>query len=128
MSKDWYPDNPEGLKNFSIWAETELKKLPKQARRLARVTRKNKEKDFSPENCELVAAVKVCQKRATSVLDADTVIAMRRYRKEFPNSTLEEMEAKFNHSQVNISRAIRGITWSNVNELEAPVGKSSRWK
>lgn len=119
----WSADNPEGFLNFSRWVETEMLKDPVLAKTNFKITRMDLDLDYSPSNCRMASARAVCQNRATSVLDTDTVVAMRRYKKSNPDATLSEMELVFQHEHVNISRALRGITWSSVNVIEAPVKK-----
>jgi hypothetical protein len=124
MAREWAPCNPFGLANFGEWVEKQLAIQPEFKGVDFKVTRKDINKDYTPTNCFLALAVKVCQNRATNVLNEELVIKMRRYKRLHPDATLFDLAAKFEHdSQVNISRCLRGITWSSVNSIEPPILK-----
>lgn len=117
----WSPENPYGLINFGLWVEERLLEDPTLRNTNFKVGRIDVTKGYGPGNCILTTPAKVCQNRTTSVLNEKLVIQMRRYIKTFPNSTLTDIAAKFEHDCIaNISRCIRGISWSSVNEIEPP--------
>lgn len=125
----WHPNNKDGLYNFCNWVKEQLKINPKFQNTKFRITRKDINKNYGPTNCHLVAAVKVCQNRVTSVLNEKIVVDMRRYKRQNPEATLLDIAAKFEHdSEVNISRCLRGITWATVNEIEPPIPKKANKK
>lgn len=119
----WSHLNEKGLVNFSKWVEKELAKQPAMVKVCFQVTRKDLKKNYGPNNCKLVIPAVVSQSRFNNVLTFEIVVAMRQYKKKNPSATLATMELAFDQHQVNISRALRGVTWSNVNETEAPIKK-----
>ena len=59
--------------------------------------------------------------RSTSKLDVETVVEMRRWKRSIENPSLEQMEERYNLPGATISRALRGVTWENANDREAPI-------
>lgn len=117
----WSKENMLGLVNFGNWVEEQLRKQPEFIGTDFKVGRVNINENYGPSNCVLTSAVKICQNRITSVLTFDLVVAMRKHIKAYPETTLLEMAVKFDHdSIVNISRAVRGVSWKNVNSTESP--------
>ena len=124
----WHHDNPEGLENFGKWVEGKLAEAPDVRDTEYRITRNDRSKHYGPDNCRLATAQEVCQNRFTSVLTADLVIKMRRHKRANPDCSLAEMEKLFDQTYVNISRCLRGITWSSVNHIELPIPKHGSTK
>ncbi len=126
MCYEWHKSNPHGVTNFMSWVEAQLKIMQEKAPAQYdptkyKVVRNNIDLDFSPDNCSLSTNDASCQKRITSVLNFNIVVNLRKYKKLNPSASLSEMRKLFNHSIENISRALRGITWSNVDSVETPV-------
>jgi hypothetical protein len=119
----WSQENPEGLNNFAAWVEEKLKEKPELRDIEFRIIRSDLTKDYGPNNCILGTPQAATQHRVTSVLNEDLVITMRRHKRANKDASLAEMEKLFGQSQVNISRALRGITWSSVDHIEPPIPK-----
>jgi hypothetical protein len=122
----WHPDNPAGLDNYANWINAELLKHPELNKEEFRVARIKQDKNYGPDNCHLITHVDITRDRITTVLCVDKVVEMRRFKKENPGATLLEMEIKFGFSQANISRALRGVSWTNADKIEAPLPKFSQ--
>jgi hypothetical protein len=119
----WSHLNPDGLANFAKWVEEKLAEKPEIRDTDYRITRNDRKKNYGPDNCRLATPQEVCQNRFTSVLTADLVIKMRQYKRQNPKATLRTMELMFDQTAVNISRALLGVTWSSVNNIEPPLPK-----
>ena len=122
----WAHENPDGLSNYIEWINAELLKHPEFANSEFRVSRIKSELDYSPTNCQLMSHVDITRSRISSVMNVDVVVTMRRYKRANPGASLAEMEIKFGFSQANISRSLRGISWSNANEQEPPLPKQDK--
>ncbi len=122
----WCANNPEGLANYCKWVNEQLEKHPEFKNSEFRVARIQSELNYGPGNCVLMSHVDITRHRISSVLNVSVVVEMRRYKKANPHASLAEMEIKFKFSQANISRALRGISWSNADELEAPLPKQDK--
>jgi hypothetical protein len=121
VAKVWIDTNPEGICNFIKWVDRELSYQPELINVPFKVIRLDVTKNFSPNNCCLSTIKSSCKNRSTTVLNAETVIEMRRIKKMDMEMTLAELETKYNTSQANISRALRGVTWSSVDDAESPI-------
>lgn len=119
----WSKENPEGLNNFTMWVEEQLKEIPELRDVEYRVIRSDLTKDYGPHNCFLGTVQAATQKRMTSVLNEQLVVDMRKYKRANPDASLAMMEKLFNQHYVNISRCLRGITWNSVDHIEAPIPK-----
>lgn len=119
----WAQDNPDGFFNFVKWIEAKLVEKPELKDAEYRIIRIDLKKDYGPDNCKLGTQQAATQHRVTSVLTEELVIKMRRYKRANPDASLTGMEKLFEQSYVNISRALRGITWSSVNHIEPPIPK-----
>lgn len=119
----WAQDNPDGFSNFVKWIESQLVEHPELKDAEYRIIRQDLKKDYGPNNCRLGTQQAATQHRVTSVLNEALVIEMRRYKRANPDASLTGMEKLFGQSYVNISRALRGITWSSVNHIEPPIPK-----
>jgi hypothetical protein len=119
----WLPENPNALSNYSKWLKEKLVKHPEITNNSYRVARIDLTKNYGPNNCKLTTHAYITRHRSTTVMNVETVVLMRRFKRANPLATLVEMEVMFGFSQVNISRSIRGITWANANEQEPPIPK-----
>lgn len=119
----WAQDNPEGLANFAAWVEEKLKEKPELRNIEFRIIRTDLKENYGPDNCVLGTPQAATQHRVTSVLNEELVISMRRHKRINPDASLAAMEKLFGQTYVNISRCLRGITWSSVNHIEAPIPK-----
>lgn len=119
----WAPENPDALFNYAKWLNEELLKHPEIVDNAFRVARKDLTKNYGPDNCQLTTHADITRHRSTTVMDVEVVVAMRRFKRANPSTTLLEMEIKFGFSQANISRSLRGISWSNADVQEAPLPK-----
>lgn len=123
----WHPANPLGVKNFLSWLDQEVTifwhQHPTETQRKIEVARRDVTKNYAPENCLIRFVGETSCFRRSSVLTAEVVIEMRRYKKRNPDATMSEMALIFNATIENISRAIRGITWGRVDHIEAPLPK-----
>lgn len=124
ICKSWHPDNKEGFNNFANWFSTQLLKLSIVDKSKVRVTRKNKQGNYSPANCVIVNCDVAVQCKKNVKFSFELVKQMRDYVRENPAVQLSEVSIKFDQPcQINISRAIRGITWKNVNAVSPPIKK-----
>lgn len=120
----WGPENPNGLFNYAKWVNEQLVKHPEMVKTgHFRISRIKADQNYGPNNCHLVTHIDITRTRITSVLCVDKVVEMRRYKKAHPTCTLAEMEELFGFSQANISRSLRGLSWSNADKEEAPIAK-----
>ena len=117
----WSIRTEAGYDDFHIWVEAELKKHPELIDQAFKVGRKDITKDFSPENCLLGTNETVCQNRSHTTLTFEKVVEIRQYGKANPTITLRTMADIFKQTLPNISRCLRGITWSNVDAVEEPL-------
>lgn len=125
---EWAPENPQGLYNYAKWITAELVKFPEMVGTDFRVLRLDVTKDYGPDNCQLATHTEITRKRISTILNVNVVVEMRRYKKQNPSATLADMEALFHFSQANISRSLRGISWSNADVIEAPLPKQEPFR
>lgn len=122
----WHPDNPEGVANFLTWVDQQVEKNPQlfevDPNARFEVMRRDVDKNFSPNNCTIVAEGISAQNRRPGVLTAEEVIALRRRMKSEAGLTLTDLSLKTGHSLANLSRCLRGVTWAAVNDQEPPLG------
>ena len=142
----WSPLNPEGANNFITWmTEHEqqfFKNHPEHRGKRIEVGRLDIDKGYSPENCVIRPFASGNQKRRHVKLTERIVIKMRQHKKREPKITLRELRDTYCKPTkvkkrvngkpttvlvklplVNISRALRGITWKTVDAIEAPIQK-----
>jgi len=122
----WSPSNPEGSRNFIRWLQARLDEKPELAKLGFMLHRPNVNSNFGPENCELGDKALVTQSRTTGVLSFQMVVNMRKYKRANPAASLLQIQRVFDTkiSTNNISRALRGACWANVNEVEPPIPNS----
>lgn len=118
----WHQDNKEGFNNFANWFSKQLIKLSVVDKTKVRVTRKNKQGNYSPANCMLVNCDVAVQCKTNVKFSFKLVKDMRDYARINPTVSLKCIAKKFNQTcEINISRALRGITWKNVNAVSPPI-------
>lgn len=127
VAKVWSPFNIDGPANFIKWMEMEVAvfhhKHPTRINDRIEVGRINVNKNFSPLNCEIRFLGHSTHNRRTSVLTVEKVTAIRQYKKQNKEASLSEIGKKFDQSPTNISRCLRGVTWSCVDATEPPIMK-----
>jgi hypothetical protein len=116
---EWHKDNPEGLYNFLEWIETKLKEAGNPQKYV--VILDDVSKNYGPGNCSLSNQQAAIQRRAMNCYTAEQVVEMRRYRLQRPHESLESMVEKFGGTFSSLSRALCGITYSNVDAIEPPL-------
>lgn len=121
VAHEWDRRNPNGFKNFVRWIEDELRKRPHLKSTPFKVARRFIDGDYGPRNCHLTTVKVANQNRTTAVLTAETVISLRQFIKANPKMTLTQVAMRFDVSLANLSRAARGVTWSNLNAVEPPI-------
>ncbi len=122
----WSPSNPDGSRNFIRWLQEQLDKKPELRKLGFMLHRRNVNSNFGPGNCALGDKAAVTQIRTTGVLTFNMVVAMRKYKRANPAASLSQLQRVFDTkvSINNISRALRGTCWANVNVVEAPIPNS----
>lgn len=118
---EWHRDSSTGFIHFSNWFNKNLQSLPKTNINRLRVTRINDALNFGPNNCILVPQQIVSQSIEQTVLSFELVVQLRQHKKTNPLDSTYKMSELFGVSPVNISRALRGVTWGNVNAVESPI-------
>lgn len=123
VSAEWDRRNPKGALNFITWLEERLEEIPEEDRSKAFVVARRKVTDpYSPETCYLTNNMEASQKRGMCVLDFDTVVQLRQYKKANPKVSLRTMCKLFGIDYIyTLSRCLKGITWSNVDDTESPI-------
>jgi hypothetical protein len=116
---EWNRDNPEGLINFLEWLETKLKEANSPQKYIVALI--DKTKNYGPNNCWISNQQKAIQSREMNCFTSEQVVVMRRHARANPNHTLEEMVAIFGGSTSSLSRALTGVTYSNVDAIEPPI-------
>jgi hypothetical protein len=124
LVKEWHWTNPKGLTNFGRWIEKQLEIQPEFKGKSFCVTRINKKRNYGPSNCKLVTVQAIVQAQVNKKLTLDKVIEMRDYARANPTMILADLAERFSFDCViNLSRALRGVTWKNANEKSAPITK-----
>lgn len=124
ICKSWHPDNSEGFNNFAKWFSNQLLKSTVKDKTKVRVTRKNKLGNYSPVNCIIVSCCVPVQNKSNVKLSFKLVKDMRDYARKNPTLPLRKIAEEFKQDcEINLSRALRGITWKNVNEVSPPIKK-----
>lgn len=124
VCEEWHPDNKEGFNNFANWFSTQLINLSISDKSKIRVSRKDKKSNYGPLNCILITCCEAVQNKTNVTFTFDLVKNMRDYARLHPTAPLACIAAEFDQTCViNVSRALRGVTWKNVNESSPPVKK-----
>lgn len=116
----WHRDNPDGYPNFANWLGEQLKIQTDPLRR--NVTLLPGKITYSPEHCTLATRQELVQGGAQARLTTDTVLALRALKRAQPHLRLIDLieQLGLNISLPVASNALRGITFKNLDELEAP--------
>lgn len=116
---EWNPDNPNGLANFNLWLTNEIYKNPTISK--PRLTRKDKKGNFNSDNCFISTGAEIVQNKVGVVLSVELVADMRKFKKANPEMSGPAIARHFNVPSSNIGSALTGVTWANVNLIEAPL-------
>jgi hypothetical protein len=117
---EWHQNNPDGFSNFVGWLEAQpnYEKL-KEGHVFAR---QDVDKNYEPSNCEIVMAKVATQRKRTSRLSLEIVVAARKLLKEKPDLSLDTLIKTYGFGSKTLwSNALRGKTWLNANEQEPPL-------
>lgn len=115
----WHRDNPEGLYNFMEWLEIKLREANNPAKYV--IVLQDRTKNYGPTNCAIANQQLAVQSREMNRYDFDQVVAMRRFKRANPKATLEEIVQQFGGNIFSLSKALTGVTYSNVNTIEPPI-------
>lgn len=115
----WHRDNPDGLYNFLEWIETKLKEADNPQKYI--VTLNDMTKNYGPNNCSITTQQFAIQRRDMNSHSVDDVVAMRRLKRSNPEATLEDLVSLFGGKIWTISRALRGLSFSNADAIEPPL-------
>jgi hypothetical protein len=115
----WHKDNPDGLINFLEWLDTKLQEAGQPMKYIIALI--DKTKNYGPTNCRISDQQKAIQSREMNCFTSEQVVVMRRHARANPEHTLEVMVAIFGGTTSSLSRALTGVTYSNVNALEPPI-------
>lgn len=120
---EWDRRNPKGAFNYVVWVEEQVSKLPPEQRETPfLIVRHDQAKNYSSTNCRIMTAIEASQKRRDLTLDFDTVVFLRRFRRQYEEITLREMCELFNiKHKYTLSRCLQGLAWANVNKVEPPI-------
>ncbi len=123
VGAEWNHDNPKGSYNFIVWLEEQVAKLPEEKRNETFIVgRRDLKGDYSPDNCVLTTTIEQSQKRLGTVMTFEDVVSLRQYKKANPEVSVRSMCKIFGVKNVNtLSRCLQGVTWPNVNAVEAPL-------
>lgn len=118
---DWHQNNKDGFFNFVTWLEQQPNYEKLQQGHV--FARKDVNKDYTPDNCEINVARVALQRKGTTRLSLEIVVATRKLLKEKPETSLDDLIAQHGFGSKTIwSNALRGKTWQNADLLEAPIG------
>lgn len=116
----WSNYNPEGFENFDRWLVAELKTLGIGVDDCV-LKRRHKDRDYSPENCYVMAKKGVVLPGQTRNDLSDTmVIALRRKAKAWPRPSLAALARAIKLDARTVSNAIRGGTHAHLDSIEPP--------
>ena len=120
VSQHWHRSNPDGYENFASWFASELAKHQDPQKRCLILLSGHSE--YGPKACMLVKRVELSQSNCTVTLIEEEVIALRALKRKQPELTLANLIdiLGLGASLVTVSKALRGITFANLNHREAP--------
>lgn len=117
---EWQQQNKDGFFNFVTWLEQQANYDKLKCGYV--FARKNVNKDYCPDNCEIVLAKVSTQRKRTSRLTLEIVVAVRKLVKEKPDLSLDDLIGQYGFGSRTLwSNALRGVTWQNATELETPI-------
>lgn len=121
ISEDWHPKNPEGFNNFATWM-TEQEKTHGELNKHF-LSRRDKKKDYSPENCVLLTKKEVIESRFNKpqVLTREIVISLRQQKRCDKKITLKKLATLYGFSMTAVYKAISGYTWQCLDDIEPPI-------
>lgn len=121
MCDDWHQDNPDGFFNYVAWLEQQPNYEKLQHGQV--VARRDVDKHYTPENCEIVPARIATQRKGTTRLTLEIVVETRKLLKDKPETSLDDLIRMHGFGSRTIwSNALRGKTWQNADLHEAPIG------
>lgn len=120
VCKQWHRSNPDGYDNFSMWFTSELAKHQDPQKRC--IILLSGRDVYSPDTCTLVKRVELAQSNCKVTLIEEEVIALRRLKRNQPDLTLNALieTLGLGASMVTVSKALRGVTFANLDQREAP--------
>lgn len=120
VSQHWHRSNPDGYENFASWFASELAKHQDPQKRCLILL--NGETQYGPKACMLVKRVELAQSNCKVTLIEEEVIALRALKRKQPELTLPALieTLGLGASIVTVSKALRGLTFANLDQREAP--------
>lgn len=120
MCSDWLRGNPDAFKKFEQWYYAQLALQDDKTR--TNVSLLPGQKEYGPDTCQLMTWNEVIQKSSNTVLSNEQVIALRQAKKADPALSWRALKEKFGLpvTIVAIAAAVRGKSFKNLNEKEAP--------
>lgn len=120
MAEEWQPGNSRGAINFYEWLERALMLLGVEDVSKVDIGRRDRDGDYSPDNCVLRTRIETQIQRRNVTLTRDCVIGARKLAKKRHDLTVREIAIIYNCSQEAMTSALRGRTWKSINHIEAP--------
>lgn len=116
----WHRNNPDGYENFATWFASELARIGDPQKRCLVLLPEKKE--YGPQTCVLVKRIELTQTNCKVTLNEEEVIALRALKREQPELTLNDLidMLGLQASVVSVSKALRGLTFANLDRREAP--------
>jgi len=120
VGRHWHRSNPDGYDNFAMWFANELAKHQDPQKRCLILFAG--ETEYGPKSCALVKRVELTQSNCKVTLIEEEVIALRKLKREKPELTLNALidTLGLQASMVSVSKALRGLTFANLDQREAP--------
>ena len=115
---EWDRDNPLGFHNYTVWLDNELREFRRHhADKKFVVTRRDKKKNFSSDNCIVVTWDYANQHHCRVKLNLELVIKIREYARTYANHSLVEIGAVFNINKSTVFRALSAKHWKEANSV-----------
>lgn len=132
MAAVWSPDNNLGRTNFYKWLDDSLKELGLNSLEGVEIGRRDRDGDYSPENCILRTRLETQQQKRDVILTRNCVIKARRLARQRHDLSITDIAKKYKCSKEAMRSALRGRTWKSLNHIEPPLsvnwnGKNPRF-